>query len=116
MNGQGDQQSSIDQIKGMYANALSRYMESVTSELSNKLSTTVTVNLRPALDPLQDGYASTLANLVKNGVIAHNQATFLLQETGYFPETLPDAEKSKFLSLKGGEQQNEDPDQGTDRR
>lgn len=116
LNGQGDQQSSIDQIKGMYANALSRYMESVTSELSNKLSTTVTVNLRPALDPLQDGYASTLANLVRDGVIAHNQATFLLKETGYFPETLPDAEKSTFSSLKGGEQQNEDPNQGTDSR
>ncbi|WP_437178588.1 phage portal protein [Ligilactobacillus faecis] len=115
LNGQGDQQSSIDQIKGMYANALSRYMEAITAELNDKLNTTITANLRPAIDPLQDGYANTLAGLVKSGVIAYNQATYLLKETGYFPNELPDPIKQpKVEPVKGGEN-DDDPDQGSDR-
>lgn len=114
LNGQGDQQSSIDQIKGMYANALSRYMEAITAELNSKLNTTITANLRPAIDPLQDGYANTLAGLVKSGVIAHNQATYLLKETGYFPSGLPEPAKLPSVAPKGGDD-NDDSDKGSDR-
>lgn len=107
LNGQGDQQSSLDQIKGMYANALSRYMESIVSELDNKLNADIRYNIRPAIDPLQDGYAQVLSGLTKNGMLAHNQARYLLQETGYFPKDLPEAQPA-LLKSKGGDSDAED--------
>ncbi|MCT4489370.1 phage portal protein [Levilactobacillus parabrevis] len=91
LNGQGDQQSSIDQIKGMYANALNRYMQCIVSELDNKLNATITANLRPAIDPLGDTFATTLSGLAKDGTIANNQATWVLQQLGYFPADMPEA-------------------------
>lgn len=107
LNGQGDQQSSLDQIKGMYANALSRYMESIVSELDNKLSADIRYNIRPAIDPLQDSYAQVLSGLTKDGMLAHNQARYLLQETGYFPKDLPEAQPA-LLKSKGGDSDAED--------
>ena len=85
----------------MYANALSRYMESIVSELDNKLNADIRYNIRPAIDPLQDGYAQVLSGLTKNGMLAHNQARYLLQETGYFPKDLPEAQPA-LLKSKGG--------------
>lgn len=91
LNGQGDQQSSIDQIKGMYANALNRYMQCIVSELDNKLNANITANLRPAIDPLGDAFATTLSGLAKDGTIDNNQATWVLQQLGYFPMDMPEA-------------------------
>ncbi|WP_369957350.1 phage portal protein [Levilactobacillus brevis] len=94
LNGQGDQQSNIDQIKGMYANALNRYMQCIVSELDNKLNATITANLRPAIDPLGDAFATTLSGLAKDGTIANNQATWVLQQLGYFPADMPEAKNT----------------------
>ena len=101
VNGQGDQQSSIDQIKGMYANALNRYMNSIVSELNNKLNASIHADIRPAIDPLGDNYATNLSNLAKNGTIASNQAVWMLQQTGYFPEDMPEAKV--VIKSKGGD-------------
>lgn len=98
LNGQGDQQSNIDQIKGMYANALNRYMQCIVSELDNKLNATITANLRPAIDPLGDAFVTTLSGLAKDGTIANNQATWVLQQLGYFPADMPEA----IQSVEGG--------------
>lgn len=108
LNGQGDQQSSLDQIKGMYANALSRYMESIISELNNKLSTTIHYNIRPAIDPLQDSYAQVLSGLTKDGMLAHNQARYLLQGTGYLPDDLPEPQSALLNPPKGGDANGKD--------
>lgn len=110
LNGQGDQQSSLDQIKGMYANALSRYMESIVSELNNKLSATIHYNIRPAIDPLQDSYAQVLSGLTKNGMLAHNQARYLLQGTGYLPDDLPEPQSALLNPPKGGDANGKDTD------
>lgn len=91
LNGTGDQQSSLDQIKGNYANALNRYAQTIVSELDNKLSATVVADIRPAIDPLGDDFATNLGALVKNGAIATNQVNWLLQQTGYFPSDMPEA-------------------------
>lgn len=91
LNGTGDQQSSLDQIKGNYANTLNRYAQMIVSELDNKLSATVTANIRPAIDPLGDDFATNLGELVKNGAIATNQVSWLLQQTEYFPADMPEA-------------------------
>lgn len=110
LNGQGDQQSSLDQIKGMYANALSRYMESIVSELNNKLSATIHYNIRPAIDPLQDSYAQVLSGLTKDGMLAHNQARYLLQGTGYLPDDLPEPQLALLNPPKGGDANGKDTD------
>ena len=110
LNGQGDQQSSLDQIKGMYANALSRYMESIVSELNNKLSTTIHYNIRPAIDPLQDSYAQVLSGLTKDGMLAHNQARYLLQGTGYLPDDLPEPQSALLNPPKGDDANGKDTD------
>ena len=106
LNGQGDQQSSIDQIKGMYANALNRYMQCIISELDNKLNATITANLRPAIDPLGDAFATTLSGLAKDGTISNNQATWVLQQLGYFPADMPEA----IQSVEGGDNNEEGND------
>lgn len=103
LNGQGDQQSSIDQIKGMYANALNRYVKSITSELGNKTIVPIEADIRPAIDPLGDSYANTISMLAKNGTIATNQATWILQERGYLPDQMPEATNNPNQPLKGGD-------------
>ncbi|MGX6429574.1 phage portal protein [Levilactobacillus yonginensis] len=115
LNGQGDQQSSIDQIKGMYANALNRYMQCIVSELDNKLNATITANLRPAIDPLGDAFATTLSGLAKDGTIANNQATWVLQQLGYFPADMPEAKNPATQqvvtqSVEGGDNNEEGND------
>lgn len=106
VNGQGDQQSSVDQIKGMYANALNRYMNSVISELNDKLNANVHADIRPAIDPLGDNYANNLSNITKTGTIAPNQALWMLQQVGYFPEDMPEAKVSlkPKATPKGGDE------------
>ena len=99
LNGTGDQQSSTDQMERPYIKALGRYINNVVSELDDKLSATVTPNIRPAVDPLGDSFANTLSGLAKNGTIANNQATWVLQDAGYFPKNMPEA----IVSVKGGE-------------
>lgn len=91
INGQGDQQSSIQMMGNAYVKSLSRYAKAITGELNNKLNANITLDLRSAIDPLGDSYATTISNLRKNGAIAANQAVWLLKESNYFPEEMPEA-------------------------
>ncbi|PWT48598.1 phage portal protein [Limosilactobacillus reuteri] len=95
INGQGDQQSSIQMMGNAYIKSLSRYAKAITSELNNKLSADIALDLRSAIDPLGDEYASTIANLQKNGTLGANQASWLLQQAGYLPIDMPEKEQSK---------------------
>lgn len=90
VGGQGDQQSSIQQISSMYANALNRYIRPVVSELEYKLSDHIQVNLRPVIDPLGDSYLSSINMATRYGTLAQNQAVYILQKAGYIPENLPE--------------------------
>ena len=114
INGQGDQQSSIQMMGNAYVKSLARFAKPIVAELNNKLSANITLDLRSAIDPLGDNYASTIANLQKNGTLGDNQAAWLLQQAGYLPEDLPEKEKpttqvqpvqvvSPDNQLKGGE-------------
>lgn len=94
IGGQGDQQSSIQQISGMYASALNRYLRPAISELEYKLSDHISVNMRPAIDPLGDNYLSTISTATRWGAVAENQATYILQEAGYIPKDLPAPENT----------------------
>jgi len=99
LNGAGDQQSSTDQMERPYVKALGRYINCAVSEFDYKLNAQITPNIRPAVDPLGDSFASTLSGLTKDGTIANNQATWVLQQAGYFPKDLPAA----IQPVKGGE-------------
>lgn len=89
LNGQGDQQSSITQLQGMYANALNRYAQAVAAELEDKLKLTINVNLRPALDPSGNNHATKIEDLTKAGILKSDQAIWLLIEDGFLPKNLP---------------------------
>lgn len=95
INGQGDQQSSIQMMGNAYVKSLSRYAKAITGELNNKLNANVILDLRSAIDPLGDEYASTIANLQKNGTLGANQATWLLQQANYLPNDMPEKEQTK---------------------
>ncbi len=124
INGQGDQQSSIQMMGNAYVKSLSRYAKAITGELNNKLNADITLDLRSSIDPLGDNYASTIANLQKNGTLGANQAAWLLQQANYLPDDMPEKEQPKTQvqpvqvvssdddkqSTEGGE--NDDADQG----
>ena len=95
INGQGDQQSSIQMMGNAYVKSLSRYAKAITGELNNKLNANIALDLRSAIDPLGDEYASTIANLQKNGTLGANQAAWLLQQANYLPDDMPEKEQTK---------------------
>ncbi|AVI94100.1 HK97 family phage portal protein [Oenococcus oeni] len=88
LNGQGDQQSSVGQIEGLYANTLNRDMNAVLSELNNKLNANVTADIRKAVDPFGNSYATAL--LTSKNLTA-DQVSFALQKSGYLPDGMPKA-------------------------
>lgn len=90
LNGKGDQQSSLAMIGGEYAKALMRFGNAITGELSAKQSSTVTMDIKPAIDPVNDDYTTNIDNFKKSGVLASNQAVWALQQTGYLPENMPE--------------------------
>lgn len=116
INGQGDQQSSIQMMGNAYVKSLARYAKAVTGELNNKLNANINLNLRSAIDPLGDSYATTISNLRKNGILAANQAAWLLKESNYFPEEMPEASTPPVpistskddKSAEGGDNDDED--------
>ena len=106
INGQGDQQSSLDMIGNDYVKALTRYSNAITSELTNKLAGNITLDLRPVVDPAGDGYASTISSLAKSKAIDGAQAVWLLTKSGYFPEDMPEstpANDPPEIDQKGGD-------------
>lgn len=122
LNGNGDQQSSSEMAREDYTIALNRYLNSIVSELNNKLSADISADVRAATDPLGDSFATSLSSMTKAGGLATNQFTWLLQNAGYFPENMPDAEKNQVQQLvvqpqsdtvKGGDNDDEESnDQG----
>lgn len=116
INGQGDQQSSIQMMGNAYVKSLARYAKAVTGELNNKLNANINLDLRSAIDPLGDSYAATISNLRKNGTIAANQAAWLLKESNYFPKEMPEASTPPVpistskddKSAEGGDNDDED--------
>lgn len=116
LNGSGDAQSSVQMIAAQYVRSLKRFSSAIESELDNKLSAHVQLNLRSAVDPTFDDYATKLASLTKSGTIAQNQAQFLLQKLGYLPDDLPKPKLSaqkpaqKSHSNKGGDIDNDEED------
>lgn len=94
LNGQGDQQSSLDMMNSNYLQSLSRFTSSVVGELNDKLAGGIRMDLKPIVDPTGDKFVESVSDLQKNGTLDSEQAVWLLQKSGYLPEDLP---------MKGGE-------------
>lgn len=114
LNGAGDAQSSIQMVGQQYIKSLSRFARPVESELNNKLNADITLDLRRAVDPLSDDYATKISALIKNGTITGNQGEYLLKQSGYLPDDLPERQETKqnIINLdnaanKGGETDND---------
>lgn len=90
LNGGGDQQSNLDQENNQYAKALKRFVGPIISEFNNKLNDVITPDLRPAVDAVGDGFAGRISQMVDDGALSPNQAQFVLQRAGYFPQDLPE--------------------------
>ena len=117
LNGAGDQQSSITQIGGQYAKSLNRYVQAIVSELNTKLHANISADIRFAIDAMGDQYANTISSLAKDGTIAGNQARFILQNSGYLPNDLPDPENKpqqaiQLIQQKGGEKNGNNSSEG----
>ena len=117
LNGAGDQQSSITQIGGQYAKSLNRYVQAIVSELNTKLHANISADIRFAIDAMGDQYANTISSLAKDGTIAGNQARFILQNSGYLPNDLPDPENKpqqaiQLIQQKGGENNGNNSSEG----
>lgn len=115
LNGQGDQQSNITQIGGQYAKALNRYAGAIQSELSNKLNSQITYDIRPAIDATGDNFASEIGDLSSKGILSGNQGRYVLQHYGYLPNNLPNPDKPIIPAKEGGEDDGNSTDQGNNR-
>lgn len=92
LNGTGDQQSSLKMIGGEYAKSLMRFGNAVTSELSNKQSSPVTIDIKPAIDPVNDDYTTNVNEFIKSKMLTPEQGIWVLQQSGYLPTDLPKAD------------------------
>lgn len=115
INGQGDQQSNITQIGGQYAKAINRYAGAVQSELSNKLNSQITYDVRPAIDATGDNFASEIGDLSSKGILSGNQGRYVLQHYGYLPNDLPIPDRSIIPANEGGEDDDDSTNQGNNR-
>lgn len=115
INGQGDQQSNITQIGGQYAKAINRYAGAVQSELSNKLNSQITYDVRPAIDATGDNFASEIGDLSSKGILSGNQGRYVLQHYGYLPDDLPTPDKPIIPANEGGEDDDNSTGQGNNR-
>lgn len=113
LNGQGDQQSSLAMIQGFYSNALNRYAQVIASELNFKLNANIKVNIRPAVDPNGDTFATVLAGMDKDGVLTNSQVVTMLEDINFFPDKVPEPLSDETQpALEGGETNGQNTGQG----
>lgn len=84
LNGQGDQQSSLDQSTSMFISSFNRYIKPFVSELEQKFKIPVKADLDPIVDPTGSKYANMIAKFAsgKAPVLSGEQVIALLQRKG----------------------------------
>ena len=78
LNGQGDQQSSIEMIRSLYQNALTMYIRPIESELSFKLGSPVKLDVTSAIDVDHQQELTNIQNLAKAGLMTPRQVFGLM--------------------------------------
>lgn len=82
LNGQGDQQSSLEQITTLYANSLNKYILPIQSELQVKLFPTIQLDITQALDFDNSRYISMIESLATSKALTAQQAINALADRG----------------------------------
>lgn len=84
LNGQGDQQSSLDQSASMFISSFNRYIKPFVSELEQKFGVPVKTDLDPIVDPTGTKYANIIAKFAsgKTPALSGEQVIALLQRKG----------------------------------
>jgi HK97 family phage portal protein len=84
LNGQGDQQSSLDMVKSLYSNTLRRYVKPLESEMTAKFGVPVNIDESQAVDADNDLLISQVQKLLSGSTpaISPLQAQQMLQKRG----------------------------------
>lgn len=84
LNGQGDQQSSLDMTKSLYSNTLRRYVKPIESEMIAKFGVPVNIDESQAVDADNDLLISQIQQLLSGSTpaITPLQAQTMLQKRG----------------------------------
>lgn len=121
LNGQGDQQSSIEMIRSLYQNALTMYIRPIESELSYKLGAPVKLDVTSAIDVDHQQELTNIQNLAKAGLMTPRQAFGLMLAHDIMPgldvqpEDLTELKqknqaKPQSATKEGGEIENDSQD------
>ena len=111
LNGQGDQQSSIEMIRSLYQNALTMYIRPIESELSYKLGAPVKLDVTSAIDVDHQNELNNIVSLSKANLLSPRQAFGLMLANDIMPGlTVEDSDinlLNKKNATKGGENAND---------
>ena len=116
LNGQGDQQSSIDMMKSLYVSGLAPYIKSLTSELTQKLGTDVWADFRKASDVDNQQLISNIVALSagKSPVLPARTAVRLLKQSRALGlADIPDDTLAADFAAQDKLQASSPPDQST---
>ncbi|KRM48330.1 phage portal protein [Limosilactobacillus vaginalis DSM 5837 = ATCC 49540] len=114
LNGQGDQQSSIEMIRSLYQNALTMYIRPIESELSYKLGAPVKLDVTSAIDVDHQNELNNIVSLSKANLLSPRQAFGLMLANDIMPGLTVEDSDINLLKLnkknttKGGENANDD--------
>ena len=86
LNGQGDQQSSIEMIRSLYQNALTMYIRPIESELTFKLGAPVHLDVTSAIDVDHQNELNNIVILAKNNLLTPRQAFGLMIAHDIMPD------------------------------
>ena len=86
LNGQSDQQSSIEMIRSLYQNALTMYIRPIESELTFKLGAPVHLDVTSAIDVDHQNELNNIVNLAKNNLLTPRQAFGLMIAHDIMPD------------------------------
>lgn len=86
LNGQGDNQSSVEMMEGLYANSLQAYIKPLESELSMKLEAKITLDESSAIDTNNQTLIDNLTKLATgtSPILTAEQAQAILNQKGVF--------------------------------
>lgn len=111
LNGQGDQQSSIEMIRSLYQNALTMYIRPIESELTYKLGAPVKLDVTSAIDVDHQNELNNIVLLSKANLLSPRQAFGLMLANDIMPGlTVEDSDinlLNKKNTTKGGENAND---------
>lgn len=98
LNGQGDEQSSIEMIRSLYQNSLSLYIRPIESELSLKLGIDIKMDINSAIDVDHQQLISNITKLStgQSPALTPQQAQTILKQAGVFPDL-------KVSAVEGGD-------------